>query len=172
MRAATCTYQCSCQHAKSVCCLTKSEKKIKYFLSKGGHIWIELTLLPDNKLLKDLISSITIFTSPCPFLQWFFNYHLFVLEGRKHCLITQPLCCVPFTPKNSLQVKFSQILNEWTQTADHRALQGGHTWQGAAAWGGGGHGNTNIEFSQTEAHGRYSKTQWGSKTLVLLTMEK
>lgn len=48
---------------------------------------------------------------------------------------TFSLCCVPFTSENSLQVKFSQILNEWTQTADHRALQGGYTWQRAAAWG-------------------------------------
>lgn len=154
MRAATCTYQCSCQHAKSACCLTKSEKKLKYFfIKRNTHMnWTNVT--SRKQAVK---SSITILTSPCPFLQWIFHYHLFVLERRKHCLMTQLLCCVPFTSKNSLQVKFSQILNEWTQTADHRALQGGNTWQGAAACGG-GHGNTNIEFSQTEAHRRDSKT--------------
>lgn len=37
------------------------------------------------------------------------------------------LCYAPFTSKNSLQVKFSEVLNERTQTADHRTLQGGYT---------------------------------------------
>lgn len=99
--------------------------------------------IPEKKLLKDFIRSITTATFPCHLFQWSLHHHLCLTRGEEtpsntrslSCKVcTFSLCCVPFTSKNSLQVKFSQILNEWSQTADDRALQRGNTWQRAAAW--------------------------------------
>lgn len=167
MRTATSTYQCSCQNAKSVSCSTKSgEKNRNIFTKKRTHlIWTIGNSRKETAKRLNRINNNFYFSLPFPPMVPP-SSPLCLTKGEEtlpnntnlSCKVcTFSLCCVPFTSENSLQVKFSQILNEWTQTADHRALQGGYTWKRAAAWG--GHGNTNMEFSQAEAHRRYSKTQ-------------
>lgn len=81
------------------------------------------------------------------------------------------LCCVPFTSKNSLQVKFSEVLNERTQTADHRTLQGGYTWQRAASWG---DTDTQTWTSQRQEHKamKHDEARWESEASVLPTMSR
>lgn len=105
-------------------------QKTQIFLPKKR---FELLLVTESKLLKHLNQYQFLLVS----LSSIYLLSL-CLRGEEETLhestlnlsckvCSRSLCYVPLTSKNSLQVKFSEVLNERTQTADHRTLQGGYT---------------------------------------------